>query len=283
MFTFKVGDPVIFGRPGGEQTIGRVKDIGPKNLKIEQLGTRGVAKPRPVGTIWTVPPSLVQKYDGSLPAGGQLPVAPRPTLVTVGLAFRKGDPVEFTHPTKGVVAGFVKSVNAKSVTLENTDDGHPTGWRVPSDVLRRRDGAAAPVVVMPEVPAWVKVGAPVTYSGYTWQPNKGPVQGSVAGIVTSVDARKGEVEVFSGSDTRFTKRLPYGAVTITGRRDEAALLAEFAAVYSMLEPERLTADGERSRSEVARLRAELTRAYLALTMELGRKVSESEAYSTERM
>jgi hypothetical protein len=48
-----------------------------------------------------------------------------------------------------------------------------------------------------------------------------------------------------------------------------------------LEPENLTCDGERSRTEVNRARAALERALRALTSELGRYVDSSESFARE--
>lgn len=54
----KVGDKVYFGRSHGEQTLGEIVKINPKKFKVKQLEQRGTLKSYPIGTIWTVPPSL---------------------------------------------------------------------------------------------------------------------------------------------------------------------------------------------------------------------------------
>lgn len=64
MHNYKVGDKVRFGRSHGEQTLGEVVKVNPTKLKIKQLEQRGTSKAHPIGTIWTVPPSLVRLADG---------------------------------------------------------------------------------------------------------------------------------------------------------------------------------------------------------------------------
>jgi hypothetical protein len=56
---FKVGDKVFFGRKNGEQTWGTIVKINPKKLKVRQDASRGTMRDYPVGTIWTVPSTLV--------------------------------------------------------------------------------------------------------------------------------------------------------------------------------------------------------------------------------
>jgi len=55
MNEYKIGMSVSFGRPNGEQTIGKIVKVNLKNLKIEQTEVRGSRKTHAVGTVWTVP------------------------------------------------------------------------------------------------------------------------------------------------------------------------------------------------------------------------------------
>lgn len=64
MAEFKVGDPVTFGRGHGEKTRGTVTKVNRKTCKIRQDEARGTMKNHPVGTIWTVPFSLLS-HDSS--------------------------------------------------------------------------------------------------------------------------------------------------------------------------------------------------------------------------
>lgn len=52
----KAGMQVTFGRTHGERTIGTVMKCNPKKAKVRQDEARGS---HPVGTIWTVPYSLI--------------------------------------------------------------------------------------------------------------------------------------------------------------------------------------------------------------------------------
>lgn len=65
---FNIGDEVIFGRPNGEQTQGRVVKINRKSLSVEQIGERGRSRIRKAGTKWRVAKSLVRHANGAAPA-----------------------------------------------------------------------------------------------------------------------------------------------------------------------------------------------------------------------
>lgn len=55
------GDKVFFGRPNGEQTTGEVVKVNRVKVKVKQLESRGTYRSYPVGTVWTVPVSLLSK------------------------------------------------------------------------------------------------------------------------------------------------------------------------------------------------------------------------------
>jgi hypothetical protein len=55
----KVGMKVMFGRPNGEQTLGEIIKINPTKAKVKALASRGNGRGSDVGTIWTVPYSLM--------------------------------------------------------------------------------------------------------------------------------------------------------------------------------------------------------------------------------
>lgn len=57
---FRVGQRVYFGRSRGEQTLGEIIKINPRKCKVKQLESRGTLKNHRVGTIWTVPFSLLR-------------------------------------------------------------------------------------------------------------------------------------------------------------------------------------------------------------------------------
>jgi hypothetical protein len=93
------------------------------------------------------------------------------------------------------------------------------------------------------------------YRGKTW---KGPL-GSVIGPAEAPAASK-------------KKKAAKG-------RSEADIMSDIRGVYSSLSPENLTCDGELSRRQVTRKRRQLNSKLKALFEELGREVSEEEAYA----
>ena len=68
MTTFNIGDEVIFGRPNGEQTRGRVLRVNRKSISVEQMETRGQSRIRKAGVKWRVARSLVRHANGAAPA-----------------------------------------------------------------------------------------------------------------------------------------------------------------------------------------------------------------------
>lgn len=66
--SFNIGDEVIFGRPNGEQTRGRVVRVNRKSISVEQIGERGQSRIRKAGTKWRVATSLVRHANGAAPA-----------------------------------------------------------------------------------------------------------------------------------------------------------------------------------------------------------------------
>jgi hypothetical protein len=69
--TLKYGDKVLFGRPNGEKTLGRVLKVNRKSVKVEQLEARGQFRSYAVGTKWNLGPSFVERA----PAEGAAPAA----------------------------------------------------------------------------------------------------------------------------------------------------------------------------------------------------------------
>ena len=71
----KVGDKVYFGRNHGEQTLGEVVKVNRVKVKVRQLESRGTQRDYAVGTVWTVPVSLLRRADD---AGNVVPEPPKP-------------------------------------------------------------------------------------------------------------------------------------------------------------------------------------------------------------
>lgn len=108
-----VGDLVLFGRPNGEQTRGKIVKVNTKTYKVMTLEGRG--RRDQAGQIWNVGKALCR------------PVGPEkvPAVVTVTTVptaaptrkFRFYDRVKFNGMT-----GIVKRVNRKTLTVV-TDSG----------------------------------------------------------------------------------------------------------------------------------------------------------------
>jgi len=64
MSDFVVGDVVSFGRPNGEQTLGKVMKVNRKSLKVKTLEDRGHGRGGSVGGMWRVPPSMCRHHGG---------------------------------------------------------------------------------------------------------------------------------------------------------------------------------------------------------------------------
>jgi len=63
---FRVGDTVLFGRPNGEKTRGRITKVNQKSYKITAMETRGTRGQYSSGGEWRVPKSLVWHDSPSL-------------------------------------------------------------------------------------------------------------------------------------------------------------------------------------------------------------------------
>jgi hypothetical protein len=107
---FKVGDKVYFGRRNGQKTAGTVVKVMRKNLKVRQDEARGQYRSYPVGTKWTVPPSLCTKTTGAVSAPTRLPLSVGQTVNFPGfsLTLRRQAPLQ----------GVITKVNHSEGTYE---------------------------------------------------------------------------------------------------------------------------------------------------------------------
>jgi hypothetical protein len=62
----RVGMKVIFGRGNGEQTLGEIVKVNPSKAKVKTLESRGNGRGSDVGSVWTVPYSLMKPANGVL-------------------------------------------------------------------------------------------------------------------------------------------------------------------------------------------------------------------------
>lgn len=79
---FKINDVVTFGRPNGEQTLGKVVKVNRSSILIEQMEERGQQRVRQAGAKWRVHPSLVRLA----PAGATAPAPAKPVAVSMSEA-----------------------------------------------------------------------------------------------------------------------------------------------------------------------------------------------------
>ena len=125
----KIGSQVTFGRPNGEQTKGEVIKINRKSVKVRQTEVRyGNGQTRNVGAGWNVHPNCLQLDGGQKPQ-----TTPSPTKRTT-FNHVKGDRVKFRGINGETLEGFVKRVNAKTVSVE-PHKGATSYWRVPPSLF----------------------------------------------------------------------------------------------------------------------------------------------------
>jgi hypothetical protein len=73
---FKVGMKVYFGRKRGEQTLGEIVKMNPRKAKVKQLEDRGAIRDYPIGTVWTVPFTLMKPADPKASFDATVPAQP---------------------------------------------------------------------------------------------------------------------------------------------------------------------------------------------------------------
>jgi len=182
------------------------------------------------------------------------------------MGFNIGDKVMFGRShgeqTEGTVVGTVRSRTPKYKVRHDVARGvHQVGsvWTVPESLMRSST-VAAPVLKY-------TIGQRVTVLYF---------RNTFVGKITDYMPNIQKYEVFAGGSTLRYKEdeiQPF-----TGKRTEAEILKDFRSAYCQMSPENLWQDGEASRSHVRARTAELNRWIRELTTELGRKVSEDEAY-----
>lgn len=275
----KTGTRVMFQGRGGRAIYGTVKRVNRKTVTIEQCsdGPRG----------WRVYPWMLSPADSKDPGVGATtsPAGTRP--------WRKGDRVEFTDSRSGAkVVGTITRVNSKTCSV--MPDGSEGGYyRVPPTMLRPA-GAASGTAPAPKPDTTARDKAEwETYAPVYDLPEDAfgkefTMRGDrfrIAGIktrrpkypVSIVRLRDGSRRKCSADAVRHA--LAVAALAPAPKRDEFTILDEICSTYSALSPENLTCDGELSRAQVARKRAGLNDRLRKLFAELGRTVSEGEAWT----
>lgn len=77
---FKKGQKVYFGRPNGEQTLGKIEKLNPSKAKVKTLEGRGNGRGGVAGAVWTVPYSLMRPADTDAKPGEVAPPVPKEPL-----------------------------------------------------------------------------------------------------------------------------------------------------------------------------------------------------------
>jgi len=196
-----------------------------------------------------------------------------------------GQKVVFGRTNGERTVGTVLKVNGKSVKVRQDEarGGKPVGteWRVHPTLVYPLDGAAAvapaPTPTVTVSPGW-NVGDRATFTS-----KSGRV---VTGTVTRVNTKTVTLERCDDGSRGY--RVPPSmlrpAATVaapapaTPRRAEDAVMRDILNAYAALSPENLTCDGELRGRAVATRRAAVNRRLADLQTELGRRVSEDEAW-----
>ena len=165
---------------------------------------------------------------------------------------KKGDKVYFGRNFGEKTLGEVVKVNRVKVKVKQLDSrgtykSYPVGtvWTVPVNLLTKADGSPAPSVMPVEVQNRLRENQDRDYAF---------MRGFVPGPGKTEPSRP------------------------VAKRPEADILVEIRRIYSGLSPENLHCDGEISRSAAARRGAALNRRLRECFVELGRRVSEGEAF-----
>ncbi len=90
-FDCRKGMVVVFGKPGGEKTLGKVVKPNAKSCKIETLESRGRSD-KPAGRIWNVAWLYVRPATEVEKAGGIGGIGPQPAPVPIPVVTK---PLEF--------------------------------------------------------------------------------------------------------------------------------------------------------------------------------------------
>lgn len=123
-----VGMKVYFGRSHGEKTLGEIVKINPQKAKVRQLEDRGSIRDYPIGTVWTVPYTLMSPAN---PSAVPAPSAPSAPSAPVAPRLNVGDKVVFGRRDK--IVGRVEAINPVNLRVRQIGEGnHPDGtmWTV---------------------------------------------------------------------------------------------------------------------------------------------------------
>lgn len=203
-----------------------------------------------------------------------------------------GQKVMFGRENGEKTLGTIVGINTKSVKVRQDEarGGRAVGteWRVGPSFIYPLEGAkvAAPA---PQPPAVTR--APARASGWnigdraSFTSKTGRV---VTGTVTRVNTKTVTLERCDDGSRGYrvppamlraaAAAAPAPTAAAAPRRDEDAVMRDIVNAYSDLSPENLTCDGELTRAQAAVRRTAVHRRLADLQRELGRRVSEDQAW-----
>ena len=203
-----------------------------------------------------------------------------------------GQKVMFGRENGEKTMGTIVGINGKSVKVRQDEarGGRPVGteWRVaPSFIYPLNGAAAAPAPTVTAAPTraaasgW-KVGDRASFTAKTGR--------VVTGTVTRVNTKTVTLERCDDGSRGWrvspsmlraaaTEVAPSAPAPATPRRAEDVIMKDIVNAYGDLSPENLTCDGELTRAQAAARRTAVHRRLADLQKELGRRVSEDEAWA----
>jgi len=205
-----------------------------------------------------------------------------------------GQQVYFGRTAGEKTLGTVLKINGASIKVRQDEarGGKPVGteWRVHPSLVYPLDGAKVAVPAAP--PATFPTRAPARSAGWNVGDRAsftGKDGRAVTGTVTRVNEKTVTIEQCDDGSRGY--RVPPAMLRAGGaakatqtasaaaRCDDDAVMRDIHNAYIAMSPENLICDGELTRAQVATRRAAVNRRLADLQAELGRRVSEDEAWA----
>lgn len=199
------------------------------------------------------------------------------------MSFTVGQQVFFGRNAGEKTRGTILKINGASIKVRQDEarGGKPVGteWRVDPSLVYPCDGTATTVKPAPRLPQQPEHAVPAWKSGDRVSFDAGGKM--VTGTVVRINSKTVTVENCDDGTRgyRVSPTMLRAAPTSATKRSENDVMRDIFNQYVGLSPENLSADGERSRSEVSRRRAAIHRRIIELQRELGREVSEDQAWA----
>ena len=219
------------------------------------------------------------------------------------MSFTLGQQVFFGRTAGEKTRGTILKINGASIKVRQDEarGGKPVGteWRVHPSLVYPCDGTAttattastastastvttattATTAPAPRLPQQPEHAVPAWKSGDRVSFDAGDKM--VTGTITRCNRKTVTVENCDDGTRgyRVSPTMLRAASGSAPKRSEDDVMRDIFNQYVGLSPENLSADGERSRSEVSRRRTAIYRRLIGLQFELGREVSEDQAWA----